>query len=372
MATAITLEQVFQEERPRLLRWMQSLSGDLYIAEDLVQETYVTAWQQQHNITDMSGVDKWLNAIAYNIYKRWYRANGKQLAHEMALDYAPADTLAEYQLEHSEISDLLDNALAMLSPKNRAILIARYLEEQPQAKVARDLGMTESAVAVRLHRGKLTLRKLLENELSNYSADDIWQDTRLWCGRCGKTKYRVRMDSATGEMALLCPNCCPDERYPAWDSYGSSARLQGIKTVKPALNRLRQDCYEFYSNHIDALSQCCSTCGTMAKIHLTMPDFLLSPDWHLGMHSLCPNCDVINYNSLSGVTISLPQAAAFNKATPRFQLQHPQYFSHKGHDAVQISFHSLRTADTFEAIFANETYQLLSVYRNGQDVTDED
>lgn len=53
------------------------------------------------------------------------------------------------------------------------------------------------------------------------------------------------MDSETGEMALLCP----DERYPAGDSRGSNACLWDIKMVKPTLNRLCQDCYEFYSSH---------------------------------------------------------------------------------------------------------------------------
>ncbi|MEL7435136.1 MAG: sigma-70 family RNA polymerase sigma factor, partial [Chloroflexota bacterium] len=314
MTVATTLEKVFRDERPRLYRWMLSLTQQHHFAEDIVQETYITAWQNQHKITDITGIDKWLNAIAYNIYRRWQRQQGTHVSREMPLTDAPQDMLAEYQLDHDELSDLLDNALAMLSPKSRAILIARYLEEQPQAKVARDLGMTESAVAVRLHRGKLTLRKLIENDLRNYPGDEAWQDTRLWCGSCGKAKYRVRMDAEAGEMALLCPHCCPDERYPSWESRGSNARLQGIKTVKPALNRLRQDCYEFYSRHIDTLSQRCPTCGAMAKMHLTMPDFLRTPDWYLGMHSRCPNCNVISYTSLSGVTISLPQATTFDNA----------------------------------------------------------
>ncbi|MEO0597120.1 MAG: RNA polymerase sigma factor, partial [Chloroflexota bacterium] len=121
MTVATTLEKVFRDERPRLYRWMLSLTQQHHFAEDIVQETYITAWQNQHKITDITGIDKWLNAIAYNIYRRWQRQQGTHVSREMPLTDAPQDMLAEYQLDHDELSDLLDNALAMLSPKSRAI-----------------------------------------------------------------------------------------------------------------------------------------------------------------------------------------------------------------------------------------------------------
>lgn len=369
MNAPIPLEVAFLNERPRLVAWMTKLTGNHQIAEDIVQEAYRIAWQKRDNLFNISGVDKWLNAITHNIYKRWYRANGRQQHYEADLEQAPVDALAGYQLEHHELSDLLDRALALLSPENRAILIARYLEEQPQAKVARDLGMTENALAVRLHRGKMTLRKILDAELSDNDNDE-WQETRLWCGNCGKAKYKARIKPAMGELSLICSYCCPDKRYPSWDSRGANDRLCNIKTVKSALNRLRQECYADYISFTKH-DYSCPECGKSAEIKLTMPEYLPSYENSLGTHFLCANCGVVGYNSLGGITLSLPQAATFDKANPRFQSVSPKYLSHQGHDAVQIGFKSLRNASTFDAIFIRDSYRLLSVFYNGQDVSDE-
>ena len=72
----------------------------------------------------------------------------------------------ELELERGELAHLLDQAMALLPPETRTILIERYINELPQAEVAARLGLSENLVAVRLHRGKLALRRVLSNELS--------------------------------------------------------------------------------------------------------------------------------------------------------------------------------------------------------------
>src|SRR5690348_11793907 len=72
-------------------------------------------------------------------------------------------------------------------------LIERYVEAWPLAEVAARLGMSEGAVAARLHRGKLTLRRILATDLRADAASyglvspdgDTWQPTRIWCPDCG-------------------------------------------------------------------------------------------------------------------------------------------------------------------------------------------
>ena len=245
-----TLETALEQARPRHLRWMMSLTGQAQSAEDIVQEAYLEAWRNQHKITDFEGIDHWLNAITHNVYKRWYRKNSKTVAHEADIsDTLPSDPLAEYELDKDDLSDLLDQALAQLSPETRAIILARYLEEQPQAKVAHDMGLSESAVAVRLHRGKLALRKSLETP--DESADE-WQTTRIWCGSCGQAQYRAKSDPENGRLLLLCPHCCTDERYPAWGQRETptSPLLVGITSIKSALTRLMKQIDKELRSHL--------------------------------------------------------------------------------------------------------------------------
>src|SRR5258707_6257256 len=75
------------------------------------------------------------------------------------------------ELERDELARLLDRALALLPAETRQVLIARCVEESPQAEVAARLGVSEGAVAVRLQRGKLALRRVLAGELRAEAAD---------------------------------------------------------------------------------------------------------------------------------------------------------------------------------------------------------
>jgi DNA-directed RNA polymerase specialized sigma24 family protein len=59
--------------------------------------------------------------------------------------------------------DLLVNALHHWSePRNRDLLVRRYLLEQEPAAIQRDLGLTPGAFKVALHRARLRMRTVLK------------------------------------------------------------------------------------------------------------------------------------------------------------------------------------------------------------------
>jgi RNA polymerase sigma-70 factor (ECF subfamily) len=163
-------------ERARLVRLCVCLTGNSDAAEDLAQETLVEAWRHAHKLHDPSGREQWLAAIARNVCRRWLRAHGRERARRAyeRLDTnaaepvdGPADELdVEVDLERHELARLLDRALALLPPVTRQVLIESYVEESPQAEVAARLRLSEGAVAMRLHRGKLALRRVLATELA--------------------------------------------------------------------------------------------------------------------------------------------------------------------------------------------------------------
>ena len=74
----------------------------------------------------------------------------------------------------------------------RAALIGSYVEETPQAELAARLGLSEGALRVRLHRGKLALRQAL-TPANAIDAQDGWQATRIWCPFCGSRRLESRL-----------------------------------------------------------------------------------------------------------------------------------------------------------------------------------
>ena len=144
-------------QRARLVRLCAALVGDAAAAEDLAQETLLEAWRLQDRLTDPSGVDAWLNAIARNLSRRWLRTRGRSAvptSDEATLDGAGQAADLDDVLEREEIVELLDRALALLPAATREALVGHYVEERSHAEIAERLGSSVDAVSMRVSRGR--------------------------------------------------------------------------------------------------------------------------------------------------------------------------------------------------------------------------
>src|SRR5712691_4776151 len=117
LETTWCLEAEIPAERARLVRWCARLTGDVESAEDLVQETLLEAWKHTQTLRDEERRIQWLFGIARNVYLRWARKRGRDLAHmaeahpdqETTLEESIADDMdIEVVLERKELIELLD------------------------------------------------------------------------------------------------------------------------------------------------------------------------------------------------------------------------------------------------------------------------
>ncbi|HEX6475422.1 MAG TPA: sigma factor, partial [Candidatus Limnocylindria bacterium] len=67
-------------DRARLVRVCAAISGDRQAADDLAQETLQEAWRHRDKLHEPAGFERWLNAIARNVCRRWARQRGRELA----------------------------------------------------------------------------------------------------------------------------------------------------------------------------------------------------------------------------------------------------------------------------------------------------
>src|SRR5579885_2762403 len=163
-------------ERPRLVGLCARLTGRNDIAEDLAQETLLEAWRHLNDLRDQQKFSQWLSGIARNVCLRWQQKQGKEASHTAPSALCSLDAPDEIEeqladefdleihLDHKELIELLDRALALLPADTRAVLIERYVLESPLADVAARLGVQTSVAAMRLQRGKLALRRVLETQ----------------------------------------------------------------------------------------------------------------------------------------------------------------------------------------------------------------
>jgi RNA polymerase sigma-70 factor (ECF subfamily) len=366
-------------ERARLVRLCAYLTGNSEAAEDLAQETLVEAWRHAHKLHDPSGRDRWLAAIARNVCRRWSRASGRELArhaHEPLDTNAtePVDRLVdefdvEIDLERHELARLLDRALALLPAATRQVLIESYVEESPQAEVAARLGLSEGAVAMRLQRGKLALRRVLATEFSQEAAayglvdEDAqeWHETRIWCSSCGQRRYMGAFNQRTGDLVLQCPACRYSGVNLALAERGEP--LRGGKGHRPALLQLMAWADGYFRHALPHGTVPCWRCGCPVFPRMGMPDYVPPAIQHLrGMYLRCDRCGCAHDLTLALLALWSPQGRRFWRAHPRLRTLPEREVEAAGRAAIVTSFESVADAARLDVVSARDTYEILSVH----------
>jgi RNA polymerase sigma-70 factor, ECF subfamily len=148
-------------------------TGNAAEAEDLTQEVFLKVFRML-NTFDPSQAQfaTWLNRITRNHLVDHYRRTSHDRITSSLDDeetgFAPRAGPASEpvaRLEQRERADLVQSALARLSPDMREVVILRDLQELDYAEIARIIGAPEGTVKSRLNRGRLELACVLKRML---------------------------------------------------------------------------------------------------------------------------------------------------------------------------------------------------------------
>jgi RNA polymerase sigma factor (sigma-70 family) len=135
------------------------VSGDLDIAEEAEQAAWAVAYRRLSDLRDPERLRPWLMSVAANQARQILRSRRRRTVRELAV----GDGTRRRDIDHAAMLDLAD-ALARLDPKDRAIVGLRFIGGFESAEIGRAVGMTASAVRVRLHRLLERLRKDLGDD----------------------------------------------------------------------------------------------------------------------------------------------------------------------------------------------------------------
>jgi RNA polymerase sigma-70 factor (sigma-E family) len=148
-------------EMPRLLRLAYGVTGRWSTAEDAVQDALVKAYSSWHLVRRAEDQGAYVRRIVVREAVREARRSarygrldtGDHDAHD-ARESAGRPSWAEDRLD-------LAAALAGLTPKQRAVVVLRYVDDLPVAEVARTLRVGEGTVKRQCSDALRTLRGLL-------------------------------------------------------------------------------------------------------------------------------------------------------------------------------------------------------------------
>ena len=153
------LYESFGNDVYRFALW---LAGDPLEAEDITSETFIRAWVQHSKIRTET-LKAYLFTISRNIYLQHQRKKKRQVVlKDIHPDPAPGpdkQTEAQHKLQS------VQRVLQTLPEIDRAAFVLRVQHELPYAEIARVLGLSLTAVKVKVYRvRKKLIATCLEKE----------------------------------------------------------------------------------------------------------------------------------------------------------------------------------------------------------------
>lgn len=147
---------LYERYAPHVHRFALSLCRDPVLADDITSETFVRAWTSGGPIREET-VKAYLFTIARNLYHDFLRRAQRRVALPDDIADTRADPSEETDIR-SELSFVF-GVIQELPEADRAALLMRAREEMSYGEIAQALGLSLSAVKVKIHRARM---KLLE------------------------------------------------------------------------------------------------------------------------------------------------------------------------------------------------------------------
>jgi len=175
IGTAGDHEELVRANIGWMLALAERLLRDRGLAEDVVQESFVRAFDGLANFEGRSTLESWLHRITVNTALSKLR-QVKRLAEQPIDEHLPEFDRHDCRIELpwsqlASVEEIMESddlrrrvyvAIDELPDAYRVVLQLRDIEEYDTSEVAALLDITETNVKVRLHRARAALKKLLE------------------------------------------------------------------------------------------------------------------------------------------------------------------------------------------------------------------
>lgn len=163
-------EELLKLYTHRIYNLCYRFTGNVAEAEDLTQDVFIKVFRTLSTFDpSQAQFSTWLNRVARNHLVDHYRRTARDRStsslddEETGFDpRAGSGSDPAARVESRERKELLQAALARLSPDMREAVILRDLQDLDYAEIAKILGAPEGTVKSRINRGRMELARVLK------------------------------------------------------------------------------------------------------------------------------------------------------------------------------------------------------------------
>jgi RNA polymerase sigma-70 factor (ECF subfamily) len=153
-------EQIYRSSAPAVYAVCRRMCGSDDEARELVQDTFVRAWERLTQFRGQSSIGTWLHRVAVNVVLEHLRRTKRDAARLVLTDEddfgsAPEPVSAESRMD-------LATALDTLPAGARTVLVLYDIEGYSHDEIAQMLGLATGTIRAQLWRARRALSKVLD------------------------------------------------------------------------------------------------------------------------------------------------------------------------------------------------------------------
>jgi RNA polymerase sigma-70 factor (ECF subfamily) len=165
--------EIYDQYYSRVRKFILALVKDEWVADDVIQETFLKVQQNIESLRDPSRLSSWIFRIAHNLCQDHFRRLKKSRKEER-IDQEETEDLNEAliqkelgiqkELERRQMGECVQNQVNLLPESLRTVLVLFDIMEFSHQESADILGITVKNVKVRLHRARKRLKAILKDK----------------------------------------------------------------------------------------------------------------------------------------------------------------------------------------------------------------
>ncbi len=166
-----TLVERYEE---KLLRYGRKFLPTPEDIEDIVQDVFMSTYQNIRSFDASQKFSSWVYRIAHNAFVNALKKHSRNplvlVDFDTLVSHPVYEDPAGAEREQREMKAMVEKGLGELPDKYREVLLLYYLEEIPYKEIADILEVPVSTVGIRLKRGKEALKKIYDRMDITYGA----------------------------------------------------------------------------------------------------------------------------------------------------------------------------------------------------------
>jgi RNA polymerase sigma-70 factor (ECF subfamily) len=164
---------IYDQYYTKVRKFILALVKDEWVADDLIQETFLKIEKNLRSLKDSSKLSSWIFRIAYNLCQDHFRQlklsrKEERIDEEGMEEFKEALIQKELdiqkELEQRQMGECVQNQINLLPESLRTVLVLFDIMEFNHQEIADILGITVKNVKVRLHRARKRLKTILEEK----------------------------------------------------------------------------------------------------------------------------------------------------------------------------------------------------------------